>query len=239
MYQSIFTRMKRRQIFLQGIKDVLPLNIPVILFGIFYAVLCIELGFSAYFAIGTSLIIFAGGSQLIFITLLTAGAVPWVIFGSVIMNNSRNFLYGAVFSKYIEKKSSVWKVILSFFLTDQCFAVSNDYLKKNYKNKFAHYHMLGSGITVWVIWQLSNLIGVWLGDIVSDQLSLNFFVAITFLALIAKDLGKLDHFIIIIVSAICSLIFYNLPLKAYVIVAAIAGIYLAYLINTKFKKLIK
>ncbi|MFL2525544.1 MAG: AzlC family ABC transporter permease [Pelagibacteraceae bacterium] len=227
--------MNRKQIFFQGIKDVLPLNIPVVLFGIFYAVLCIELGFPAYFAIGTSLIIFAGGSQLIFITLLAAGAVPWVIFGSVIMNNTRNILYGAVFSKYIENKNGMWKFVLSFFLTDQCFAVSNEYLKKNYDKKYSHYHMLGSGITVWVIWQLSNLIGIWLGDIVSDQLSLNFFVAITFLALIAKDLGKLDHFLVILLSATCSLIFYNLPLKAYVIVAATAGIILAYLINKKFK----
>ena len=239
MYQSIYTSMNRKKFFFQGIKDVLPLNIPVVLFGIFYAVLCIELGFSSYFAIGTSLIIFAGGSQLIFITLLNAGAVPWVIFGSIIMNNSRNILYGVVFSKYIEKKNSLWKFILSFFLTDQCFAVSNEFLKKNYKQKFSHYHMLGSGMTVWTIWQLSNLIGIWLGDIVSDQLSLNFFVAITFLALIAKDLGKLDHFLVILVSAICSLIFYNLPLKAYVIVSAIAGIILAYIINKKFRQLIK
>lgn len=231
--------MNRKKFFFQGIKDVLPLNIPVVLFGIFYAVLCIELGFSSYFAIGTSLIIFAGGSQLIFITLLNAGAVPWVIFGSIIMNNSRNILYGVVFSKYIEKKNSLWKFILSFFLTDQCFAVSNEFLKKNYKQKFSHYHMLGSGMTVWTIWQLSNLIGIWLGDIVSDQLSLNFFVAITFLALIAKDLGKLDHFLVILVSAICSLIFYNLPLKAYVIVSAIAGIILAYIINKKFRQLLK
>jgi len=239
MYQSIYTSMNRKKFFFQGIKDVLPLNIPVVLFGIFYAVLCIELGFSSYFAIGTSLIIFAGGSQLIFITLLNAGAVPWVIFGSIIMNNSRNILYGVVFSKYIEKKNSLWKFILSFFLTDQCFAVSNEFLKKNYKQKFSHYHMLGSGMTVWTIWQLSNLIGIWLGDIVSDQLSLNFFVAITFLALIAKDLGKLDHFLVILVSAICSLIFYNLPLKAYVIVSAIAGIILAYIINKKFRQLLK
>ena len=239
MYQSIYTSMNRKKFFFQGIKDVLPLNIPVVLFGIFYAVLCIELGFSSYFAIGTSLIIFAGGSQLIFITLLNAGAVPWVIFGSIIINNSRNILYGVVFSKYIEKKNSLWKFILSFFLTDQCFAVSNEFLKKNYKQKFSHYHMLGSGMTVWTIWQLSNLIGIWLGDIVSDQLSLNFFVAITFLALIAKDLGKLDHFLVILVSAICSLIFYNLPLKAYVIVSAIAGIILAYIINKKFRQLLK
>ena len=37
-------------------------------------------------------------------------------------------------------------------------------------------------------------------------------------------------------SAICSLIFYNLPLKAYVIVSAIAGIILAYVINKKLRK---
>ncbi len=239
MYQSISTSMNRRKIFFQGIKDVLPLNIPVVLFGVFYAVLCIELGFSSHFAIATSLIIFAGGSQLIFITLFTAGAVPWVIFGSVIMNNSRNILYGAVFSRYIEKKNGLWKLILSFFLTDQCFAVSNQYLKKNYNQKFSHYHMLGSGITVWIIWQLSNLVGIWLGNVVSDQLSLNFFVAITFLALIAKDLGKLDHFLVILLSAICSLIFYNLPLKAYVIVSATAGIILAYILNKKFKGIFK
>ncbi len=239
MYQSISTSMNRRKIFFQGIKDVLPLNIPVVLFGVFYAVLCIELGFSSHFAIATSLIIFAGGSQLIFITLFTAGAVPWVIFGSVIMNNSRNILYGAVFSRYIENKNGLWKLILSFFLTDQCFAVSNQYLKKNYNQKFSHYHMLGSGITVWIIWQLSNLVGIWLGNVVSDQLSLNFFVAITFLALIAKDLGKLDHFLVILLSAICSLIFYNLPLKAYVIVSATAGIILAYILNKKFKGIFK
>ena len=99
--------------------------------------------------------------------------------------------------------------------------------------------MLGSGVTVWIIWQLSNLVGIWLGNVVSDQLSLNFFVAITFLALIAKDLGKLDHFLVISVSAICSLIFYNLPLKAYVIVSATGGIILAYIINKKFKKILK
>ena len=99
--------------------------------------------------------------------------------------------------------------------------------------------MLGSGVTVWLIWQLSNLVGIWLGNIVSDQLSLNYFVAITFLALIAKDLGKLDHFLVILISAVCSLIFYNLPLKAYVIVSATAGIIFAFLINKKFKKLLK
>ena len=133
----------------------------------------------------------------------------------------------------------LWKLILSFFLTDQCFAVSNQDLKKNYKQNFSHYHMLVSVVTVWIIWQLSNLVGIWLGNVVSDQLSLNFFVAITFLALIAKDLGKLDHFLVILLSAICSLIFYNLPLKAYVIVSATAGIILAYIINKKFKKILK
>ena len=94
------------------------------------------------------------------------------------MNNSEIFCMVQSFQNILKKKQPV-ETYLKFFLTDQCFAVSNEYLKKNYKNKFSHYHMLGSGLTVWTIWQLSNLIGIWLGGIVSDQLSLNFFV-ITF-----------------------------------------------------------
>jgi len=35
------------------------------------------------------------------------------------------------------------------------------------------------------------------------------------------------------------LIFINLPLKAYVIVSATGGIILAYIINKKFKKILK
>ena len=61
-------------------------------------------------------------------------------------------------------------------------------------------------MTVWANLAILKFSWYLLGDIVSDQLSLNFFVAITFLALIAKDLEKLRH-LVILLSATCSLIF--------------------------------
>ena len=56
-----------------------------------------------------------------------------------------------------------WKIILSYVLIDQAFAVSNTYFKKNKNNTFKHYHLLGAGFTCWTIWQISTILGIILG----------------------------------------------------------------------------
>ena len=40
-------------------------------------------------------------------------------------------LYGAVFSEYLSHLKLTWKLILSYVLIDQAFAVSNTYFKNN------------------------------------------------------------------------------------------------------------
>ena len=123
-------------------------------------------------------------------------------------------------------------------MTDQAFSVSSFYLKKN-KNKFnSHYHLLGSGFTLWFLWQVSTFIGIFLGNIVPEQLGLEFTIPLTFLALIVSELRKMDHLIVIMVSGISSLIIFNLPYKIYVIVSAFIALLVSYflIINSKKKK---
>ena len=50
-----------------------------------------------------------------------------------------------------------WKIILSYVMVDQAFAVSNHYFKKN-KDKNKHFHLLGAGFTCWTIWQISTFL---------------------------------------------------------------------------------
>ena len=58
------------KIFNKGIIDILPLMIPVIPFGIIFGAIGIELGFGPYLTYATSIIIFSGASQIIFLQLL-------------------------------------------------------------------------------------------------------------------------------------------------------------------------
>ena len=221
--------------FIKGILDILPLMIPVVPFGIIYGVIGVEIGFSPMEVFAMSFVIFAGSSQIAFAQLFAAGASPLVMISSVAVINSRHILYGAVLAEYLGKLRLTWKILLSYLMADQAFSVSSAYFKKNIKNKNVHFHMLGSGLTLWSLWQLSTLIGIVLGNIVPAQLGLEFAIPLTFFSLILSELRKLDHVIIILISGICSVLTYDFPFKIYIIFSAIFSLVISIMINKKFK----
>ena len=224
------------EIFFKGIIDVSPLMIPVVPFGIIFGVLSIDLGLTPITIIAMSVIIFGGASQIIFLQLFSAGASSLVILSSVGAVNSRHLLYGAVLSEHMSDFKIIWKIIFSYFLVDQAFAVSNLYLKKN-DNQNRAFHIFGAGATCWVVWQTTTLIGIFLGPIIPEKLGLSFAVPLTFIALLVNDFGKLKNVIVIIVSGLIATLGYQIvPFKAYIIVAAVSGLFVA-LILIKSKKL--
>ena len=225
--------MSNLKIFLKGIIDVSPLMVPVVPFGIIFGVLAIELGFNAYATMGMSIIIFGGASQIIFLQLFSGGASSLVILSSVGAVNSRHLLYGAVLSEHLSDLKLIWKIIISYFLVDQAFVVSNDYLKKS-KDENKHFHLFGAGVTCWAIWQITTFLGIILGSIIPEKLGLSFAIPLTFLALLVNDFRKLINVIVIIVSGVVATLGYQIiPFKAYVIVAALSGLLIAFII-TKF-----
>ena len=217
---------------IKGIIDVSPLMIPVVPFGIIYGVIGMELGLSAYMTFGMSIIIFGGASQIVLLQLFSGGASSFVAITSVAAVNSRHLLYGAVFSEYLSHLKITWKIILSYVLIDQAFAVSNTYFKKNKKNENKHYHLLGAGFTCWIIWQISTILGIFLGSVVPEELGLSFTISLTFLALLINDFRKFKNIIIMIVSGLVATIGYTIiPFQAYIIVAALSALTVATLLT--------
>ena len=212
------------KIFLKGIVDVSPLMIPVVPFGLIFGVLAIDIGFTPLETMGMSLIVFGGASQIVLLQLFSGGASSLVIISSVGAVNSRHLLYGAVVSEHLSDLKLIWKIIISYFLIDQAFAISNEYLKKN-KDKNRYFHLVGGGATCWVIWQSTTLLGIVLGASIPEKLGLSFAVPLTFLALLVNDFRKFINVIVIIISGTVATLGYNyIPFKAYVIVAALAGL---------------
>jgi 4-azaleucine resistance transporter AzlC len=225
------------KILARGIADVSPLMIPVFPFGIIYGVIGMELGIGAYMTLGLSIIIFGGASQIVLLQLFSGGASSLVILSSVGAVNSRHLLYGAVLSEHLSTLKITWKIILSYVMVDQAFAVSNNYFKKNKNLKNKHYHLLGAGFTCWTIWQISTILGIVLGSVVPEELGLSFTISLTFLALLINDFRKFKNIIIMLVSGIIATIGYSLiPFKAYIIVAALSSLTVAALLSLTDKK---
>jgi len=217
---------------LKGILDVSPLMIPVVPFGVIYGVIGMDLGLGPYMTLGMSIIVFGGASQIVLLQLFSGGASSLVILSSVGAVNSRHVLYGAVLSENLSGLKLIWKIILSYVMVDQAFAVSNDYFRKNKRNKNKHYHLLATGFTCWTIWQFSTFAGIVLGSIIPEELGLKFAIPITFLALLINDFKKFKNVIVMLVSGLIATFGYNLiPFKAYIIVAALSALLIAALLT--------
>ena len=227
--------LSKNQIFKRGILDVAPHMLSVIPFGIICGAIGVELGFNPYLVYAMSLIIFGGASQIVFLQLLSGGASTLIAVTSVGVINSRHLLYGAVLSEYLEKLTLFKKLIISYFIVDQGFAESNKFFKKNKSQINNHYHLLGTGITLWICWQISTILGIILGSFIPDELGLKFAVPLTFIAILVNELRKLDQVIVIFISGISSLLFFEAPLKSYIIISPIIALFAASLV-LRFKK---
>ena len=170
-----------------------------------------------------------------FLQLISAGASSFIAVASVGIINSRHLLYGAVLSEYLEKLNLLKKLIISYFIVDQGFAESNKFFKKNKHQKYIDFHLLGTGITLWICWQISTILGIILGSFIPDELGLKFAVPLTFIAILVSELRKIDHVIVILVSGISSLLFFEAPLKSYIIISPIIALFAASLV-LRFKK---
>ncbi len=226
---------KKKENLLKGFYDVSPLLLPVVPFGIIFGAIGIELGFGPYITYATSIIIFSGASQIVFFQLLSNGASSIIAITSSSVVSTRHLLYGAVVAQYLSKLSLMWKIFLSYLLTDQAFAVSQEFFKKNSNDEYKHYHLLGAGLTLWIVWQFTTVIGILLGSIVPEELGLSFTIPLTFLALLINYFRKIDHLIVIFLSGLSSILFYEAPLKSYIILSCVISLFIIFLIN-KFQK---
>ena len=227
--------LSKKQLYFKGMADVSPHMLSVIPFGIICGAIGIELGFDPYLVYGMSIIIFGGASQIVFLQLLSGGASALIAVTSVGVINSRHLLYGAVLSEYLQKLSFIKKLLISYLVVDQGFAESNKFFKHNKTEQYLHYHLIGTGCTLWVCWQVATLSGIILGSFVPEELGLKFAIPLTFIAIIINELRKLDHLLVMIVSGLAATFFYNAPFKSYILISPLIGLFAAYLI-LKFKK---
>jgi predicted branched-subunit amino acid permease len=191
-----------------------------------------EVGLSAYMTFGMSIIIFGGASQIVLLQLFSGGASSLVTNTSDTAVNSRHLLYGAVFSEYLSQLKLRLKIILSYVIIDQEFAVSNIYFKNNKENNFKNYHLVGAGFTCWTIWQISTVLGIVLGSVVPEELGLCFTISLTFLALLIGDFRKYKNIIVRLVSGSGATVGYDtIPFQAYIIIATLSALSVATIIT--------
>ena len=212
-----------------GVKDELPLMLGVMPFGMVFGVLATEAGLAPKVVMAMSVIIFGGASQVVFAQLAGAGASGLVIASTVGIINLRHALYSATMTQYINTLPMRWRVLLSYLLTDEAFFVTLHRMQTQPPSPFMHYHMLGTGSLLWIMWQISTAIGVGLGELIPPSLNLGFAIPLTFMAITLPQIRSVPSLVALIVAGTVAILCQDWPWNIWVITAGIIGMVAGYL----------
>ena len=224
--------------FKNGCLQEIPLQLGVFPFGIAYGILGIEVGLTNIQTYLLSIIIFAGVSQIVFAQLFSTFTPNFMIVGTIGIVNLRHILYGVSLSSYLKKLSLKWRIILSYLITDEAFAISYKRFSEEKKTKYMHFHLLGSGITLWISWQISTLIGIFIGPSIPNSLNLEYVIPLSFIAIVVVSINTKIKLIVFIMSALLSILLRDLPWNLWIITSALISIIIGVLISN-FRKGIK
>ncbi|HEY70184.1 MAG TPA: AzlC family ABC transporter permease [Anaerolineae bacterium] len=208
---------------IQGMLDQLPILLGVVPFGLIFGALAVSFGIPPLLAQGFSLFIFAGSAQFIAAGLVAEGAPPIVVVLTILVVNLRHVLYSANLAPHFSRLPGRWKIVLSWLLTDEAFAVTSVRYQKN-PSRHTHWYMLGTGMILWSSWQVSTTLGIAVGASIPPGWSLDFALPLTFMALLTPTLIDRPAWAAALSAGLLSVLSAGLPYKLNLLIGAVCGV---------------
>jgi len=209
---------------LSGLQYTLPLLVGVAPFGMIYGVLAVKAGFPPAAAQAMSAIVFAGSSQFMIVNLVGGGSLWPVVVLTAVVVNLRHALYSASLAPFLVHLPARWKALLAYVLVDEAYAVGIHHYKEKGAAGNSHWFLLGSGLAVWLCWQASTAVGIFLGAQIPAEWSLDFTLALTFIAIVVPGLKDRPLLLSAVTAGVTAVAAHSLPYKLGLILAAVAGI---------------
>ena len=206
-----------------GFKQLIPLSLFVIVFGLAFGLAATQIGLGNSAILTMSASVFAGASQ--FATLELWGEqvslIPVMI--TVFAINARHLLMGASLQPHLAHLSTAKRYGAVLLVSDANWAMS---LQAINKGKQGLGVLIGGGIALWFFWSLGTLLGLYFGNLINDpfSLGLDMVMACFLLAMVVDGDKNVRIFCIWSIAALSSLLAYwYLPPNSHVIVGALAG----------------
>ena len=215
---------ERAKNFWAGVRAELPLLIGVFPFGMIYGALALNAGLSTSAAQLMSSIVFAGSAQFITSQLVHDATPGFVIVLTIAVINLRHMLYSASLAPYLASLPTRWKTLLSYLLTDEAYAPTILHYEIEGIMPCAHWFLLGAGLALWLTWQISTALGIFLATAIPESWSLDFALPLTFIAMVVPVLKNQPAIAAALAAGVVALVAFSLPYKLGLILAALVGI---------------
>lgn len=211
-----------RDALVRGLRDVLPILLGIVPFALVSGVAATRAGLTFAQAMGLSVFVFAGASQLAALSLIEGNAAFLAVVATAVAINLRMAMYSASLAPHFERYTARWRALLAYPLTDQAFALSVAAYRDSDVDRRWYY--LSVAVAIWAVWQVATAAGVVLGAGVPSSWGLGFAVPLVFLALLVPAIEDVPHAAAAAVAATIAVYGSGWPFNAGLLAGAIAGV---------------
>jgi 4-azaleucine resistance transporter AzlC len=178
-----------RRALLQGVLNTIPIVFGYIPIGVAFGVLAKKAGLSDANTLLLSILVYAGSSQLIALSLFETNTPGFSIILTTFIVNLRHLLMSAAIAPYLTGWRRRELAAFAFHLTDETFALFSLRFPDEVPRKA---EIFGTNITAQLSWVLGTWLGITLGQMISDiqTLGLDYALPAMFIALLVMQVQK-------------------------------------------------
>jgi 4-azaleucine resistance transporter AzlC len=216
-----------------GARDTIPMLIGAAPFGVIFGTLVASGPLRLWHGQLMSLIVFAGSAQFIALGLIAGHASYAVIWATTFVVNLRHMLYSATLAPYVAHLPARWRWTLGGLLTDEVFAVAWAHYRLQPPGAVGPYYFLGSGLSMYLNWQLWTLAGLLFGAAFPglQSLGLDFAMVATFIAIVVPQLVALRYIAAAVTAGALAFFWQAWPYKLGLLAAVFAGVAVGVLLS--------
>lgn len=207
--------------FVAGARTVAPVLLGVVPFGLVAGAAAVDAGLTVAQALGLSVMVFAGASQLAAIDLLGRDAALVVVVGTALVINARMFMYSASIAPHFERVAARTRALVAYLLTDHAYALS---VVRFRESGISVAYYLGIATTLWAVWVAATAVGAVAGARLPPWLPLTFAVPLTFLAILVPAVADRESLVAAVVGGTLAVAGASLPYNLGLLLGAGGGI---------------
>lgn len=226
-----------------GVQDMLPAAVAMTAWGMVTGVAMVQSGLTPAQAVGMTFMVYAGSAQLTSLPLFAAAAPFPIIWASALIVNLRFVIYSVAAKPFFRTLSIPRRLVYGFGIVD---VLAAQILRRFDPAKIQSASLLhdqthdqqaplsyfkAASLMMWVVWQASSLVGIFLAQSIPAAWGLEFVATLALIALLMPMVTDRSAVLCITVSGMTALLCVSLPLNLGLLIAVVAGVAAAMLID--------
>ena len=219
--------------FYDGVAAAWPICLGYAPIGLAFGVLAQKAGLTPLEIGLMSVIVFAGSSQFIAVSMLSAGASIVSIVATAFVVNLRHFLMSSALAVYLKNADRKKLTFFSYGITDESFAVN---LTRFRKPGWDLNSALVTNYTANITWIMATVLGGLSGQFIpAHAFGIDYALVAMFICLLVFQLRGLVYIITALIAGVLAVILSMLiPGNSYIVIASMLAAALGVVVKKKF-----